>query len=98
MRPARRGFVGALSAALCVAAGLCSGCEKTGAESVTKALEHAQSLVEITEHDVAEVRQGLPKGALELGKIWSATPDLGRDPEGARGALGTAQNKVQDLR
>lgn len=75
-----------------------SGCESTGAESVTRALGHAKALVVIANQDVAEVRSGLPAGAELIAKSWGAGPDLVGDPESAREALTEAQNKIQDLR
>jgi len=74
------------------------GCEDTGAGSVAKAVDHARVLSEISVKDVAEVRQGLPRGAEELARRWTESSDPMGDPEVARAALGTAQNKVQDLR
>jgi hypothetical protein len=73
-------------------------CEHTNQESVTKALAHAQRLSETAKQDAGEVRQGLPRGAEELAKLWSSEPNPLGDPEAARRLLTRAQNKVQDLR
>jgi hypothetical protein len=75
-----------------------SGCESTGAESVTRAVGHAQALVAIAKQDVAEVRAGLPAGAEVVAKSWAAGSEPMADPESAREALTEARNKVQDLR
>ena len=62
-----------------------------------KASSHARALVEMAETDAGEIRRGLPEGARELAKIWSAE-DLSADPQAARDALERARDKVQDLR
>jgi hypothetical protein len=78
---------------------LSPACERTNQESVARAVAHATSLVEVAQRDLGEVRKGLPQGAQELGKRWSAAgADLTNDPEAAREALNYARNKVQDLR
>jgi hypothetical protein len=78
--------------------GTICACADNGAESVANALAHAATLVEISAKDVGEVRQGLPRGAEELARRWKDDADPLGDPEIARAALATAQNKVQDLR
>jgi hypothetical protein len=77
---------------------LLAGCEGTNQESVARSLVHARALVEISRKDVAEVRQGLPKGAEELARLWADGDDLSGDPEAARRALNVVRNRVQDLR
>src|SRR5262245_55884305 len=76
---------------------LCA-CETTNQESVNKALAHAQRLAETAKQDASEVRQGLPRGAEELAKLWADEANPLGDPEAARRLLTRAQNKVQDLR
>jgi hypothetical protein len=78
--------------------GLALGCESTNQESVNKALAHAQRLVETAKQDAGEVRQGLPKGAEELAKVWADEANPLGDPEAARRLLTRAHDKVQDLR
>jgi hypothetical protein len=97
------GFLFRLSGAclrpLCVLhLGLALGCESTNQESVNKALAHAQHLVETAKQDASEVRQGLPRGAEELAKVWADEANPLGDPEAARRLLTRAHDKVQDLR
>lgn len=76
-----------------------AACENTNQESVARALEHASTLVEVSRQDVAEIRNGLPLGARELGKLWaSGSSDLTSDAQAARDAVNRARDKVQDLR
>jgi hypothetical protein len=79
-------------------AGLLLSCEGTNQESVTRALAHARKLADTAKQDAAEVRQGLPRGAEELAKLWSTEPNPLGDPEAAWRLLTRAQNKIQDLR
>lgn len=73
-------------------------CEHTNQETVVNALAHARRLSDTAKQDAGEVRQGLPRGAEELAKLWSSEPNPLGDPEAARRLLTRAQNKVQDLR
>src|SRR5215510_5668015 len=75
-----------------------AACESTGKESVAKAVAHAQRLVETAKQDASEVRQGLPRGAEELARLWTDEANPLGDPEAARRLLTRAQGKVQDLR
>lgn len=74
------------------------GCEGTNQESLTQALGHVRRLADTAKQDATEVRQGLPRGAEELAKLWSTEANPLGDPEAARRLLTRAQNKVQDLR
>lgn len=74
------------------------GCEGTNEETLAKTLEHARRLANTAKQDATEVRQGLPRGAEELAKLWSSEANPLGDPEAARRLLTRTQNKVQDLR
>ena len=56
------------------------------------------ALAQAAHNDVAEVRSGLPQGAKFLLPIFNSGKPPSDDPHGARIALETARNKVQDLR
>jgi hypothetical protein len=86
------------TAALLVWVVALAGCERTNEQSREKALAHARTLVDVAKHDVAEIRQGLPKGALELGKLWKEADDPLNNPEEARRIINRARDKTQDLR
>lgn len=77
---------------------LLMGCEGTNQETVAKALSHARRLADTAKRDVTEVRQGLPRGAEEMAKLWSGEANPLGDPEAARRLLTRTQSKVQDLR
>jgi hypothetical protein len=73
-------------------------CENAAQKSVDKALEHAQHLGRTVETDVSEVRQGLPKGAEQLQKLYRGETPPRDDLSAVREALERAHSKVQDLR
>jgi hypothetical protein len=73
------------------------GCERTDNQSVAHAAAHAKALVEIVKSDVAEVRRGLPGGALEIAKRWKDEADPLTEPDSARRLLDVARNKTVDL-
>src|SRR4051812_6045669 len=75
-----------------------SGCKKSSAVSAEKAKLNVVALARATHSDVAEVRSGLPQGAKFLLPIFATGKPATDDPHGARTALETARNKVQDLR
>ena len=75
-----------------------SGCKKPSAVSAEKAKSNVVALTKATHSDVAEVRSGLPEGAKFLLPIFATGKPPSDDPHGARSALETARNKVQDLR
>jgi len=81
-----------------LAAGVSFGCKKQSAVSAEKAKTDVVALVQAAHNDVAEVRSGLPQGAKFLLPIFSTGRPASDDPKGARSALETARNKVQDLR
>jgi hypothetical protein len=90
----RRLFVCAASLLI---ASLASGCKKPSAVSAEKARGDVVALALAAHNDVAEVRSGLPQGAKFCCR--SLAPEAANeDPKGARAALETARNKVQDLR
>ena len=66
--------------------------------SAEKAKANVVNLTKATHTDVAEVRSGLPSGAAYLLPLFSTGKPPADDPHGARAALETARNKVQDLR
>lgn len=72
-------------------------CTDEGKVSAERASAHARFLAPITEKDVAEVRAGLPKGAVYLEDLWAKSETV-QDPEAARDALNRARAKTQDLR
>jgi len=74
------------------------GCKKASAVSAEKAKAHAAFLLKTTQSDVGEVRSGLPQGAKYLLPVFTSGKPPAEDPHGARDALETARNKVQDLR
>jgi hypothetical protein len=74
------------------------GCEGTNQESVDRAVAHVRRLADTAKQDVAEVRQGLPRGAEEMATLWGSEANPLSDPEAARKLLTRTQNKVQDLR
>lgn len=74
------------------------GCEATNQETVVKTLGHVRRLADTARQDVTEVRQGLPRGAEEMAKLWSTEANPLGDPEAARRLLTRTQSKVQDLR
>ncbi|HYP98734.1 MAG TPA: hypothetical protein VER96_08670 [Polyangiaceae bacterium] len=75
-----------------------SGCKKQSAVSAEKAKTDVVALAQAAHNDVAEVRSGLPQGAKFLLPIFATGKPASDDPKGARTALDTARNKVQDLR
>ena len=74
------------------------GCKKQSTISAEKAKGDVVVLAQATHNDVAEVRSGLPLGAKFLLPIFATGKPASDDPHGARSALETARNKVQDLR
>jgi len=74
------------------------GCKKPSAISAEKAKANVVLLTQATHSDVAEVRSGLPQGAKFLAGLFATGKPASDDPHGARNALETARNKVQDLR
>jgi hypothetical protein len=92
-------LLGSLGAVLVlVAASVSSGCKKQSAVSAEKAKVDVVALAQAAHNDVAEVRSGLPQGAKFLLPIFATGKPASDDPKGARSALETARNKVQDLR
>jgi hypothetical protein len=83
------------AALLAFASLVSSACSNEAKKSASFAKEHVQALVPVVHEDVREVREGLPLGAVELGKLL---PEGDVDPQTAREALEKARNKVQDLR
>ena len=75
-----------------------SSCKKPSAISAEKAKLDVVALTKATHSDVAEVRSGLPQGAKFLLPLFATGKPASDDPHGARSALETARNKVQDLR
>ena len=73
-------------------------CKKQSAVSAEKAKANVVALTKATHSDVAEVRSGLPQGAKFLSPLFATGKPASDDPHGARIALETARNKVQDLR
>ncbi len=73
-------------------------CKKPSAVSAEKAKANVVNLIQATHSDVAEVRSGLPLGAPFLLPLFTTGKPASDDPHGARSALATARNKVQDLR
>jgi hypothetical protein len=92
-RPWLRPFVAALALAT-----VSLGCENTNQDTVIQALAHAQHLVDTAKQDAREIRQGLPRGAEELAKVWADEANPLGDPEAARRLLSRAHDKTQDLR
>ena len=85
-------------AVLLFAATFSVGCKKQSAVSAEKAKGDVVALAQAAHSDVAEVRSGLPQGAKFLLPIFATGKPASEDPKGARSALETARNKVQDLR
>jgi len=83
---------------LLLAGSVSSGCKKQSAVSAEKAKADVVALAQAAHNDVAEVRSGLPQGAKFLLPIFATGKPASEDPKGARSALETARNKVQDLR
>ena len=77
---------------------LLPGCKKPSAISAEKAKANVVVLAKATHSDVSEVRSGLPQGAKFLSALFATGKPPSEDPHGARIALETARNKVQDLR
>ena len=77
---------------------LSPGCKKASAVSAEKAKANVVGLVKAAHSDVAEVRSGLPNGAPFLLPLFTTGKPPADDPHGARSALATARNKVQELR
>ena len=73
-------------------------CKRASAVSAEKAMANVVGLTKVTHSDVAEVRSGLPSGAPFLLPLFTTGKPPADDPHGARAALETARNKVQDLR
>jgi len=82
----------------CALALISQGCKKSSAISAEKAKGNVAGLIRATQSDVAEVRSGLPNGAKYLLPVFTSGKPPSDDPHGARAALETARNKVQDLR
>jgi len=95
---ARRVHAGSQLALLLLASALSFGCKKPSAISAEKAKGDVVALAQAAHNDVAEVRSGLPQGAKFLLPIFNSGKPPSDDPHGARIALETARNKVQDLR
>ena len=87
-----------LASAIVSVAAASSGCKKQSAISAEKARPDVVRLAQTTHNDVSEVRSGLPQGAKFLLPIFATGKPASDDPHGARSALETARNKVQDLR
>jgi hypothetical protein len=81
-----------------LAALISPGCKKASEVSAEKAKANVVALTKATHSDVAEVRAGLPIGAPFLLSLFTSGKPPSDDPHGARSALETARNKVQDLR
>ena len=75
-----------------------SGCTKASKVSAEKAKANVVALTKATHSDVAEVRSGLPGGAPYLLPVFASGKPPSDDPHGARSALETARNKIQELR
>ena len=73
-------------------------CKKPSAVSAEKAKTDVVALTRATHSDVAEVRSGLPQGEKFLLPLFTSGKPATDDPHGARSALETARNKVQELR
>lgn len=73
-------------------------CKKASAVSAEKAKANVVKLTAATHSDVAEVRTGLPLGAPYLLPVFTTGKPPSDDTHGARAALFTARNKVQELR
>lgn len=85
-------------AVLLLVASVSCGCKKQSAVSAEKAKGDVVALAQAAHNDVAEVRAGLPQGAKFLLPIFTTGKPASDDPKGARSALETARNKVQELR
>jgi len=88
----------AVSLSTLLLATVATGCKKQSAVSAEKARGDVVALALAAHNDVAEVRSGLPQGAKFLLPIFATGKPASDDPHGARAALETARNKVQDLR
>ncbi len=87
-----------LAALVVVAAVGLPACKKASAVSAEKAKANVVKLTAATHSDVAEVRTGLPLGAPYLLPLFTTGKPPSDDTHGARSALFTARNKVQELR
>jgi hypothetical protein len=93
--PTRSLAVSACAALLIV---ISPACKKQSAVSAEKAKSSLPALTKAAQEDIAEVRRGLPQGVKYLLPVFSTGKPPAEDPHGARNALETARNKVQDLR
>lgn len=74
---------------------LCFACDDRAKLSAQRAPAALEFLFPLVERDVAQVRKGLPEGAVALGKLLDTDP--GQDPEGLRRDLEKARAGVTDL-
>jgi hypothetical protein len=74
-----------------------TGCKDPAKVSVQRAAEHTQSLVQLADKDVGEVRRGLPEGAARLAAELYAKGDPRQDLAGVRSALKRIRVEVADL-
>lgn len=77
---------------------LSTGCDGDKKKSLAQATQHTQTLMEVVKADVEEVRNGLPKGAPLLAKLYEGDKVPKDDLKAVRDGLETARNKTQDLR
>lgn len=96
----RRSFV-ALTSTVITLGFASAGCKAAGQKSAEAALQQAQSLVELTTKDVAEVERGLPEGAKKLTNLLAK--EVGKDGDSrpsapsVRSALLKMRQQVPDL-
>ena len=83
---------------LLVPAAFAFGCENDQAKSAAAAKKHVQELVKTAKADVTEVRDGLPKGAKRLERLYKKETPPTEDLKAVRWGLLRAREEVQDLR
>jgi hypothetical protein len=74
------------------------GCTRSIELSVGQAKQHVSMLVDVTSRDVEELRNGMPKGAEQLGQAFRGKAEPKDDLDNVRVQLDRARNHVQDLR
>ncbi len=75
-----------------------TGCKDTKLVSERNAREHVESLIEIVQGDVEEVRKGMPAAVAQLTPLFAQQAPREELAEPARKALERARDKTQDLR
>ncbi len=75
-----------------------AACTPSSKVSEAKARTHVEFLAKAVKEDVQEVRNGLPKGAQHLSKLYEGDAKPADDLKAVRGRLELARDKVQDLR